>query len=378
MDPSPRHLEVAFVHDVVPHYRVPLFNALHEALDGGLTVVSEPPPTGSHHVDGTGDLRASFVPTRRFRFGGVWFTPRSLMFAMTGRCDVMVLHWYARHLEVLPILLLARIRGVPVLLYGHGLGRSRARVVRWLRRVQLSLSAGAIVYSRVGAERVRALGVDREVHVIDNTTGRPPPGPEDVWSPVGYRLLYVGRLQERKRVARLIDALALLDERGLELSLTVVGSGPERDRLVARADHAGLGARIEWAGAVTDWEVLRPMVAAADFVVIPEHAGLAVVDALSCARPVVTAERSDHPPEAGFVNDGVTGLVYSPASADGLARCIEGAYEQPDLIERLSRQAGAFYRDHLTLERAVDRFMSVLTGAAGGRARRWPVRRPGL
>ncbi|MDZ7677409.1 MAG: glycosyltransferase [Acidimicrobiales bacterium] len=377
MDPSPRRLVVAFVHDVVPHYRVPLFNALNEALDGGLTVVSERPPTDSHHVDGTGDLEASFVPTRRFRLDGVWFTPRSLWFAVRGRCDVMVLHWYARHLEVLPILLIAKARGVPVLLYGHGLGRSRSRVVRLLRRMQLSLSAGAIVYSRGGADRVRTLGVDREVHVIDNTTGRPPPGPGDVRSEPGRRLVYIGRLQGRKRVDRLIDALALLGERGLELSLTVVGNGPERARLVARADRSGVGGRIEWVGTVTDWGVLRPMVAEADFVVIPEHAGLAVVDALSCARPVITADTSDHPPEAGFVIHGETGLVYSPASVDGLARCIEEAYEQPDLIERLSMRAGELYRDRLTLERAVERFMGVLTGAAGGTGRRWPDRRPG-
>ncbi|MFP3907325.1 MAG: glycosyltransferase family 4 protein [Acidimicrobiales bacterium] len=374
---SPRRLEVAFVHDVVPHYRVPLFNALNEALDGGLTVVSERPPTGSHHVDGTGDLRASFVSARRFRLGPVWFTPRSLVFAMRGRCDVIVLHWYARHLEVLPVLLIAKVRGVPVVLYGHGLGRSRSGVVRLLRRAQLSLSAGAIVYSRVGADRVRTLGIERAVHVIDNTTGRPPPGPESVRSEAGRRLLYIGRLQGRKRVDRLIDALALLGERGLELSLTVVGDGPERDRLMARADHAGVGDRVEWAGTVTDWEVLRPMVAEADFVVIPEHAGLAVVDALSCARPVITVDASEHPPEAGLVLDGETGLVYSPASVEGLARRIEEAYGQPDLIERLSMQAGELYRDRLTLERAVERFMEVLTGAAGGAGRRWSDRRPG-
>ena len=64
--------------------------------------------------------------------------------------------------------------------------------------------------------------------------------------------------------------------------------------------------------------------------------------------------------------DGETGLVYSPATVEGLARCLERAYESPDLLERLSTNAGELYRERLTLDRAVDRFVSVLRDCAGG------------
>ncbi|MEK4034714.1 glycosyltransferase [Methylocystis sp. IM3] len=57
-------------------------------------------------------------------------------------------------------------------------------------------------------------------------------------------LLYVGELRDAKGVDTLIDAVALLARRGVTPSVLIVGDGPDRALLEARARGAGVGAQI--------------------------------------------------------------------------------------------------------------------------------------
>ena len=70
--------------------------------------------------------------------------------------------------------------------------------------------------------------------------------------PVGqsHRVLAVGQLRERKGLAHLIDACALLRSEGYELSCRIVGDGPLRDALAERVASARLQDTVELCGAL--------------------------------------------------------------------------------------------------------------------------------
>jgi colanic acid/amylovoran biosynthesis glycosyltransferase len=128
--------------------------------------------------------------------------------------------------------------------------------------------------------------------------------------------------------------------------LRIVGDGEQRGELERRIAELGLGARVELAGPATHDE-LPAEYAAAHIVVVPSIAdakgdrdGLpnVVLEAMSCARPVVA---SDIGAVSSAVVDGRTGVLVPPGDAEALAGALEFLVDQPDMRERLGREARA-------------------------------------
>jgi glycosyltransferase involved in cell wall biosynthesis len=73
------------------------------------------------------------------------------------------------------------------------------------------------------------------------------------------RILSVGRLVEKKGFDVLVDALALLAERGVEFSADLVGDGEDREAIRARIDARGLASRVHLTGPLDQVEIRRRM-----------------------------------------------------------------------------------------------------------------------
>ena len=99
-------------------------------------------------------------------------------------------------------------------------------------------------------------------------------------------ILFVGRLQARKRVDALMRVCAALPENE-QPELWIVGDGPERATLEALAET--MYPRARFYGAVHGPD-LAPLFARADLFVLPGTGGLAVQEAMSYALPVIVAE----------------------------------------------------------------------------------------
>jgi len=148
------------------------------------------------------------------------------------------------------------------------------------------------------------------------------------------RVLTVGRLVGGKGFALLLDAVHALAARGRDVALTVVGDGPSRGHLHAQAARLGLGDRVEWVGALGQDEI-RERYASADVFCLPSFAeGVPVVlmEAMAMEIPVV-ATRIAGIPE--LIEDGVSGLLVTPARVDELADALDRLAGDPGLRARL-------------------------------------------
>jgi len=165
-------------------------------------------------------------------------------------------------------------------------------------------------------------------------------------------LLYVGRLAREKRLTLLLEALAALPG---DVRLLLVGDGPERPALEARAAELGLGSRVAFAGTCPHPRVLEAL-AACDLFVFPsqtETLGLAVLEAMAAGRAVVAA-RCDV--MADIVRDGETGVLAVPDPASW-ARAIRALLDDPARRAAMgarARAVAAAYAQDRVIQRLID------------------------
>jgi glycosyltransferase involved in cell wall biosynthesis len=175
--------------------------------------------------------------------------------------------------------------------------------------------------------------------------------------PEGRFLLAIARLTEQKGLDVAVRALAGLPA---DVRLAVLGEGSERPRLEALAEELGASDRLLLPGRVGD---VAAWLRRATLLVHPvrwEGFGLALLEAMLAAKPVVASAVSSIPE---IVVDGETGVLVPPDDPQALAQALLGVLQEPVRGERL----GAAGRERALGEFSVDR-MAFGTLAAYDRA----------
>jgi glycosyltransferase involved in cell wall biosynthesis len=181
------------------------------------------------------------------------------------------------------------------------------------------------------------------VHVLAGYA-RPPVAGRAAPEPVADRallgrLLYVGRLTGEKGPDVLVRAVALLAGRGLDVSVTCVGDGAERETLTLLADQLGLGTGVRFIPYIGEAERLREQYLAAGIVVIPsrtEGVPGVLLEAMALGRVVVASDVGGIP---SLIKTGETGILVPPGDPAALAHALAAVIEDPVMATRLSSAA---------------------------------------
>jgi glycosyltransferase involved in cell wall biosynthesis len=245
----------------------------------------------------------------------------------------------------------------------------------WLQKKATRKADQVIALSRYAVdELVEHFEIDeRRITVIHCGVGpewHTPPASEAVRTTLaengleaGY-FLFVGTLQPRKNIARIVDAyLGLPAEIQRERQLVIVGRpGWRCDDLVAKIQTAAQGgARIVWLNKLTSQEGLRQVYAGAGVFVFPslhEGFGIPVAEAFASGVPVVTSNTTSlpevsmgaalevNPPSVVDIGEAMQQL----ARDEGLrARCIAAGYARAETLtrHRTAQETAAVYHSAL-------------------------------
>ncbi len=176
-------------------------------------------------------------------------------------------------------------------------------------------------------------------------------------------LLSVGRLVPYKNVAGLIDVLTRFS--GENLSLAVVGEGPQSSDLERQAASRGLSGRVRFLGKV-DTDTLACLYRGALAYVFPslrshglqhEGIGMAMLEAAACGCPPIA---SIHTSADDFIEDGRTGLVFDPYEKGALGKVLSRIIHDPPLRASLSSAAARKARSRFTWQACAASFAEAL------------------
>lgn len=193
---------------------------------------------------------------------------------------------------------LGRLAGAPVLVHVHEAEKTAAKPLRTALALPLLFSSSIVANSRYSADalaealpRLR----QRSTVIYNGLPGPVAPAPPGQVPGSPMRMLYLGRISQRKGVHTAIAAVAAAAKNGLEVTLEIVGAvfpGNEAylESLHTQIREAGLVEKVTFSGFHDEvWTAL----AGCDVVVIPseidEPFGDTAVEAVLAARPVVVS-----------------------------------------------------------------------------------------
>jgi glycosyltransferase involved in cell wall biosynthesis len=194
-------------------------------------------------------------------------------------------------------------------------------------------------------------------------------------SEVGSKILFAGRLTERKGVKDLLQAVARL-ETGAETQVVLAGSQADEryvTQLRSLSSRLGIAHRVEFAGSI-DTQRLTKELSECSCLVLPsyqETAPMVIQEAMAAGVPVIATGICGVPFQ---VSHGETGFVYPPGDLEELTGLLDRIVSSREMREQFGRLARASayrnFRASVVAERTIEVYRSILGSGAQRRGDR--------
>lgn len=199
----------------------------------------------------------------------------------------------------------------------------------------------------------------------DRAAARRSFGVDDDTAIVGF----VGRFSPGKGHEELLEAAALLVQRGLRFRIIIVGEASHGEEayaagIRAKARALGLDAIVHFAGFRSD---IPAVMTAFDIFAFPSHAesfGVVLIEAMAMRRAVVATNCDG---VVDIVVEGVTGLMVPPRMAEPFAGALERLLRDPSLAARMGAAGRTRVEEHFDQQKQIDRLEAIYRDVTAGR-----------
>jgi colanic acid/amylovoran biosynthesis glycosyltransferase len=271
---------------------------------------------------------------------------------MAGR-GVDHLHVHFANVPTLSALVIHRIWGIPYSFTSHAHDLFVFRTMLAEKLHEASFAVTISEFNRKFLERhcaaedmakVRIIHCGADVERLAHIARRPEPG----------LIVSVARLSPMKGFIHLVEACALLRERGLAVRCEIGGEGPERPVLEERIRAMGLEETVKLRGAIRAAEVAafiaRGEIFALPCVTMPDGlmdgVPVSLMEAMALGLPAVSTTVSGIPE---LVRDGRTGLAVPPRDVRALADALGRLLSDRGLADRLAAAGQELVRQEFDL-----------------------------
>ena len=336
---------------VLPSYRVPLFDLLAQQCEGGMSLFAGQARPVEMIAGGTTKIARHIEADNLHLLGGplyFCFQRNFIRWLEEWNPDALTMEANPRYLASPSALNWMHKRGRKVLGWGLGAPKQSGIWKRFIHQFD-----GMIAYSQRGADEYAALGFPREkIFVAHNSVSPAPEKPDNRPLTIDHAtILFVGRLQARKRVDSLLRACAEMESKP---HLLIVGDGPEREALETLAKEVYPSA--EFIGAKHGAD-LKPYFQQADLFVLPGTGGLAVQEAMSYGLPVIVAKGD------GTQDDLVrekNGWQIEPENYKALVSTMKNALSDIARLREMGKESYRIVSEEINIEKMVETFVKAL------------------
>lgn len=289
---------------------------------------------------------------------------------------VAAIHTASNHTNALPALLAARKLGVPFHYEMRGLWElTRAsRMARFENsaRYKLGLELEGLVgrhadrlfviSHELGRYAQESWGVRPErMALLPNCVDPQAILPVDPAKAEPSTIGYAGSIMPYEGLDNLVEAVAMLAERGVNVRVKIVGDGEAKSGLEELSSQLGQNGRIKFFGRVNPARALEIMESCAmvclprkPFKVCEIVPPIKLVEALAMAKPVIVPDLPVFRDELGA---DPAGWFFRAGDAANLARVIEAALREPNRLAALGDKARRYVLAHRTWDRFVGRVL---------------------
>ncbi len=235
--------------------------------------------------------------------------------------------------------------------------------------------------SKGAGENLRSLGYEGDYVVMENGVDFPK-GRADKDEALALRkaydvpddtvlFMFVGRLLWYKGMRLTFDALKILDNKGIDFRMMIVGDGADRQEMEEYVRELNLTDKCIFTGAVSDREELRIFYTAGELFIFPSEYdtnGIVVREAAACGVASVLIEGSC---AAEGITDGRTGMLCS-ANSESLAAKLEFASCHRNEIHQLGENAmnEVYISWETSVKNAYNRYYEVIERCMSGKSQR--------
>lgn len=384
---------VFFLQEIVPSYRVPVFQRLANLEEVALTVFYSKPSRQQQreNLKNAPELTGfDSICLPLLEIGEHPYQFSFLKHLLLKRPDIVISGQPGR-LDTLIFLLVCKLMRIRLYWFAGGvpyIDKQKIREVmqqgrlnrifgaRNPRRWLINRANGMIVYSDHAKEYFSSLGfpaariwvapnspdtdalykyeaeVEKDPRILAELKAKYSPNGEKI-------ILMLGRLNKDRKTEVLLAAFRKILDRYRKVRLIIIGDGGERDSLERQVEALQLS-NVYFLGAIYDDRSLTPYFMLCNVFVTPGVASLAIKMAMAFGKPVVTV---DHGLEVHAIVNGKNGFIVAMDDVEALAKNIHSLLENEKLWNELHVNARRTILEKINITRMIEGFKGAIDAA---------------
>ena len=327
-----KRIKLCNIYNTPSHYRRSVYKLLDETFDSKFVFGDAAPSVKRFDVKILND--ASILKYRYI--GNLCFMPGMLKYLFLD-FNTYIITPETNNISMWLFLICAKLfPSKKVYTWTHGMYGYESKRQLAFKRMLYNLTNGEFIYGEYAYKLMVQKGFDsKRLFVVHNSLDYDAQlmlRNENLLSDV-YRshfrnnnpiIVSIGRLNKRKRLTMLVEAINLLNKYNLPCNIVIIGEGEDKVILEEKARLLGVEQQVWLYGACYDERRNAELLYNSDICIIPGDIGLTAIHSLMFGVPVITHNDFPHQgPEFEVVKPGQTGNFFEHDNVSSLVSCIE-------------------------------------------------------
>jgi len=356
------NINVHIFQNGLPFYRVPFFSSLYKR---GLKITVHTPLKKDSIFKYYRDFTWVNYLGETISFLDIFYFQKGIFGVKFSKKDIIVIPGEPRNLSFMFIILIARIRGIPIVWWGHYWSSTSSKKNLKLRILLAKLCSSIIFYTDREVENFKSkFSTKKNIYALNNG-----PNIKEInkyrkkYIPElrKYELVFIGRLTKKSQLENLIHALSILKSSGFYCLLNVIGIGKEEESLKLLSSQLNVSDLVKWHGSIFSEKKIAEVMNISKLFVYPGAVGLSLTHAFAYGIPaVIHSNKSKHMPEIAAFKDGENGYSYDLNSVNSLAITIKKAIENDNTLNMMSVNALKIITEKYNIEMMTKNFENMI------------------